>query len=347
MQPFLWGASTSAQQVEGQLHHNDWAQWPQSRSDRAALRQASGHWEHWPTDVQLARQLGHNAHRLSIEWSRVEPAAGDTSLAAWSQYRQRLATLRALGMTTIVTLHHFTNPLWLQRLGGWLRPGAAHAFANFTAEAVKQVGDLVDIWLTFHDPVLLTHLATTDQSRWPVTHQGWRVGPRMIRHLAAAHRAAYHTIHREHPQALVGVSMNYRTPSPLLSQWQRLTKQTQDFLGLHLLEQESLTTTLTHIPHRGTEIFITEDGLATDDDEQRARYLRERLRQIEQVQATGIPIRGYIYRSLLDGFEWIDGFNPRYGLINVDFTTLARTPRPSAYVYQAIIKQAQPAYLRQ
>lgn len=342
MQPFIWGAATSAQQVEGQLHHNDWAEWAQSRSDRAAIRQASGHWEQWLSDVQLAQQLGHNAHRLSLEWSRLEPAEGDVSSAAWSQYRQRLSAVRDLGMASFVTLHHFTNPLWFQRAGGWAHQGAVSAFTRYMTEVVKQVGDLVDVWLTFHDPVLLTLMATSDHVGWPVGPRGWRIGPRMIRHLAAAHRAAYRTIHQHYPTAPVGVSMNYGHRSPLLQQWQRATGATHDFLGLHLGENETVTTTLQHVSQRGVPIFITEDGFATDNDALRANYLRQRLREIEQAQATGVPIHGYIYRSLLDGFEWTEGFKSRYGLIAVDFNTLKRTPRPSAYVYQAIINLAQP-----
>ena len=78
-------------------------------------------------------------------------------------------------------------------------------------------------------------------------------------------------------------------------------------------------------------LLVTENGIGTTDDEQRMRYVREALEGVLDVIADGIDVRGYTYWSLLDNFEWAFGYGPQFGLVEVDRTTFARTPKPSAH----------------
>jgi beta-glucosidase len=75
--------------------------------------------------------------------------------------------------------------------------------------------------------------------------------------------------------------------------------------------------------------LITENGIATDDDEQRVTYTEGALRGLAEAIADGVDVRGYLHWSLLDNFEWFSGYGPKFGLVAVDRETFVRTPKPS------------------
>ncbi|HXJ70680.1 MAG TPA: family 1 glycosylhydrolase, partial [Verrucomicrobiae bacterium] len=119
---FLWGAATSAHQVEGGNTANDWWRFEHCKGAIRGERcsgDATRHWQLFDEDFARAAADGHNAHRLSFEWSRLEPARGQFDPGAVAHYHDVLASLRRHGLTPIVTLHHFTNPLWVADAGGW------------------------------------------------------------------------------------------------------------------------------------------------------------------------------------------------------------------------------------
>jgi beta-glucosidase len=86
-------------------------------------------------------------------------------------------------------------------------------------------------------------------------------------------------------------------------------------------------------------IYITESGVATADDERRIEYIRHSLDGVLRCLAAGLDIRGYIHWSLLDNFEWIYGYRPKFGLIAVDRQTQQRTVKPSAHFLGEIARQ--------
>jgi beta-glucosidase len=90
----------------------------------------------------------------------------------------------------------------------------------------------------------------------------------------------------------------------------------------------------------GVPVYVTENGLADRKDVRRADFIRDHLRAVERAQEEGVDVRGYLHWSLLDNFEWDLGFAPRFGLVEVDYKTMERKVRPSAYVYKAIIDSA-------
>ena len=85
-------------------------------------------------------------------------------------------------------------------------------------------------------------------------------------------------------------------------------------------------------------VYITENGLADAQDKLRAKFIIAHLRWIHKAIQEGVDIRGYFHWSLLDNFEWADGFLPKFGLFEVDYKTLERIPRKSAEIYSAICK---------
>jgi beta-glucosidase len=88
----------------------------------------------------------------------------------------------------------------------------------------------------------------------------------------------------------------------------------------------------------GRPILVTEHGLCTDDDTQRARFIPAALGHLLDLMATGVPVQGYVHWTLLDNYEWIFGYKPHFGLCAVDRQTFKRTPKPSASVLAAIAR---------
>ena len=110
---FLWGTATAAHQVEGGNAHNDWARFERlpgtiAHGDTSGV--TAGHWDKIPDDIALMRELGANAYRFSVEWSRLEPTEGVWDESAWAHYADELTQLRAAGQEPVVTLLHFTLP---------------------------------------------------------------------------------------------------------------------------------------------------------------------------------------------------------------------------------------------
>ena len=210
---FLWGTATASHQVEGDNRLNDWWDWEQ-QPGRIAEGHRSGKacdwWGgRWQEDLDRAAADGQNAHRLSIEWSRLEPEPGRWDAAAFEAYRSILHGARARGLAPILTLHHFTNPAWLGEVGGWLDPATPARFASYVRKAVEALQDLVDTWITINEPAVFAYAAYS-AGAFPPGERNLGRGLQVMRNLILAHAMAYHTIHEIQPQAQVGLSHNYR-----------------------------------------------------------------------------------------------------------------------------------------
>lgn len=160
---FLWGAATSSFQVEGGIENMDWAQ--AAREGKVPLiGKACDHYHRFEQDFDIAKSLGHNAHRLSIEWARIEPEEGKFDEKEIEHYRQVLRALRDRNMTPFITLWHFTLPLWFSESGGFeSRKDAPQIFARYCTYVVEQLGDLCTHYSTINEPL-------------PYVSNGWRRG---------------------------------------------------------------------------------------------------------------------------------------------------------------------------
>ncbi len=210
---FLWGTATASHQVEGNNTGNDMWQWEQLpghvlNGDRSGL--ACDWWGgRWREDFDRAANSGQNAHRLSVEWSRIEPRPGVWDDAALAHYREMLRGLRQRGLRPMVTLHHFTNPLWLLEQGGWQSEQVVGRFDHFTRKVVGALGDLVDLWCTINEPNVYAYSAY-GEGAWPPGRRDVRATFRVMRNMLQAHAAAYHAIHELQPSAQVGIAQHVR-----------------------------------------------------------------------------------------------------------------------------------------
>jgi len=148
---FYWGAATASYQVEGFNENNDWAKAAKEGRVPPAGRLAD-HYHRYEEDFDIAKDLGHNAHRFSIEWGRIEPQEGVFDQEEIEHYRKVLKALHKRKITPFVTLWHFTLPLWFSESGGFERKDAPEVFARYCAFVAKELGDQCDHFSTMNEP---------------------------------------------------------------------------------------------------------------------------------------------------------------------------------------------------
>ncbi|WP_328315480.1 glycoside hydrolase family 1 protein [Streptomyces sp. NBC_00388] len=158
---FLWGASTAAHQIEGGNTNSDW--WEFEHSQNPIVKEPSGDacdsYHRWREDMDLLAELGFTDYRFSIEWARIEPSPGEFSRSAIAHYRRMVEGARERGLRPMVTLHHFTNPLWFAQRGGWAAAGSDELFARFlTAAAPIYATDVAHV-CTINEPNIVTVMA--------------------------------------------------------------------------------------------------------------------------------------------------------------------------------------------
>lgn len=191
---FFWGAATSSYQVEGNNLNSDWWEWEK----RVGLKEVSGeacrHYELYKEDFNLAKSLSHNAHRLSIEWSRIEPRQGLFLDKEIQHYRDVIVYLRGQNIEPIVTLHHFTNPLWFANLGGWESKSASRHFLNYVEKIVSSLSDLVRFWVTINEPMVYVYHAYL-LGVWPPQKRSFLSASRVTDNLIRSHVSAFNLIH--------------------------------------------------------------------------------------------------------------------------------------------------------
>lgn len=208
---FLWGTATSAYQVEGHNTNNDWWHWEQQKGtilEGHKSAAASNWWENAEVDFDTAAEMGTNAHRLSLEWSRIEPEPSVFDSNALERYRQLLEALHERGIEPMVTLHHFSNPLWLVEKGDFTSDLVVDYFRRYVARVVEALGDLVPKWITVNEPVNYVFNRYLEGAFPAPREKGWPAASRALRHLLRCHAAAYDTVKTTYPDALVGVAKN-------------------------------------------------------------------------------------------------------------------------------------------
>ena len=153
---FIWGAATAGHQVEGNNINSDC--WLLENIKPSAFVEPSGDaansFELWRTDLELAKNLGLNAYRFSLEWARIEPEPGVFSNAMLDHYKAIIEGAHAMGLKPFVTFNHFTTPIWFAARGGWMNDEAPQLFARFCDKAVRHLGAGIDHATTLNEPNL-------------------------------------------------------------------------------------------------------------------------------------------------------------------------------------------------
>lgn len=392
---FIWGTATAAHQVEGGNRGSD--MWFMEYAPDSLFKEPSGdacdQYHRYREDIALLAGLGFQAYRFSIEWARIEPEEGVFSQAAINHYRRVAATCLEFGITPIVTFHHFTNPLWLTKDGGWENPASVDRFARYCEFAGRGLGDLIGWACTINEaniPILLTAVRENLEKDKPWPPQQWPAlaaacggtpakfapylhcnGHVASPNLITAHRKAYDVLKGQGHGYPVGITLalQHFEAKPGGEAIRDLADQIvngqfleaargDDFVGVQTYTRilfdangpmmappgakltqmgyeyypESLEGTIRSAARiSGCPILVTENGIGTEDDSDRLDYTRRALEGVLRCIGDGIDVRGYLHWSAFDNFEWLLGYEPKFGLIACDRATQARTPKPSAY----------------
>ena len=379
---FLFGAASSSHQVEGNNTNNDW--WHEEQAGKLPKSgEATDHYHRYAEDFDLAKQIGLNAMRISIEWSRIEPESGHYNMDEVQHNRNVLNQMKTQGLTRMVTLHHFTLPLWLYKAGGFGNNNSIIAFAKYAKFIAEQLGDEIDLWNTINEPEVYTYMSAL-RGVWPPFSRNPLRAYIVFNNMAKAHNAAYFAIKTVKPNAQIGMAKNnvyneaFRPKSWLdqtavqLNDWfgnhwfLNKIKENLDFIGLNYYFYHSLSVSWTGISQKNLEgpksdmgwrtypkgifhllidlaekykkaLYITENGIANARDDMRQDFIRQHLYWVSKAIEQGADVRGYFYWSLTDTHEWQDGFNPKFGLVEIDFEhDKKRTIRPSAEVFKEL-----------
>ena len=458
---FRFGVATAATQIEDHDTNTDWYAFTRPMADgglgagAAFVGDAVDGYTLALDDIKLLQALHVDSYRFSIEWARVEPTRGVFDEAALAHYDDVINALVAAGIKPLITLHHFSNPVWVadprdldckngptdanlcglgHPIGG---PLVIAEMAKFAGMIAARYGDRVDEWGTLNEPVNYL-LAAYGVAQFPPGH-GYALSDfpsfiNVVRDYLEAHARMYAAIKTadtvdadgDGVAASVGLSLSVSyfeaasgnapstdpadlaardrlvyvyhhlvpdslldgtfdsqlsgTPDEQHGNW----KGTLDWLGVQYYSRTGVTGTpgvfpvvnLTPcfkpldlgaclppkdpsfcVPQMGYEFWapglydvladfgtryqslplvVTEAGIATAVGERRSENIVRILEQIDRARKAGFDVRGYYHWSLMDNFEWAEGFAPKFGLYSVDLNSYARTPTAGADTYAAI-----------
>jgi beta-glucosidase len=403
---FLWGTATAAHQVEGNNTNADF--WVLEHTPGTPIVEPSGdacnHYHLYRQDIKMLAELGFTSYRFSTEWARIEPEDGMFSYAALEHYRDMLRVCYDYNLTPMVTLHHFTSPRWLMKLGGWTGQETPARFARYCEFVMKHLGSLIPYVCTLNEvnlPDLLETLGPREnQNAVPVgigdrpAATSWTEraalqfgltdvkdfhafpytylpGGNFVETALEAHRQARTMIRNVSPKTKIGFTLALADLQALPGGEGQLAKleqrlflqylpmlQDDDFFGLQnytrtLVGPEGVAAPPENAPrtqmgyeyypealagvirstarHLNIPIFITENGVAVDDDKRRVEFIQRALKGVHACLADGLQIGGYYYWSAFDNYEWIMGYRMAFGLIAVNRKTQERTVKESAH----------------
>ncbi len=423
---FFIGAATAAHQVEGNNANSDY--WAQELLPHTSFAEPSGiacdHYNRYEEDIRLLADAGLNAYRFSVEWARIEPEEGRFDEQEIEHYRRVIACCRAHSVEPIVTLMHFTSPVWLIRKGGWEAESTIEDFRRYAAYVTEKLGAELNYICTINEANMGLQLAAIAKrfqlmARQAAEKAGNAEGTVQVgmnfekmmenmkfaaaenarvfgtpqpqifvssrtaegdRLVFRAHQAAKEAIKSLYPNIKVGITLSMHDLQALPggerfagAAWDEEFLhylpyiEGDDFLGvqnytrtqygpegqlpcpegaeLTQMDYEFYPEALEHVIRKVHEDFkgdliVTENGVAVPDDSRRVEFIRRAIAGVENCVKDGIPVKGYMYWSLMDNFEWQKGFSMTFGLIAVDRTTLERTPKGSLSFLGTYAKEA-------
>ena len=417
---FAWGTATAAHQVEGNNTNNNWYDWEHQldennqprihNGDKSIL--AADHWNRYPDDIKLMKDLGVNHYRFSIEWSKIEPQNGDYNVESIQHYRDLCDSLIKNNITPVVTLHHFTHPTWFEKLGAFEKKENIDHFIEYSEYAFNNLKDLVPIWCTINEPSVFVSQGYFN-GIFPPGKKDPVLAATVLENLLFAHTKTYKHLKSLNggDNAQIGLVKNIFQFDPL-RRWHILdwafskvlnnvfTHSTldyfkkgystfslpgmvkkhienndavgaMDFIGLnyysrmHVKGQANLTEpfvfekrakdiqtdmdyalypegfyeALHTISTLKKPIYVTENGVADQGNNIREIFIKRYLYALHKGLQDGLDIRGYFYWTLMDNFEWSEGYKMKFGLYEVNFETQERTLRESSNLFAKMVKK--------
>ena len=417
---FAWGTATAAHQVEGNNTNNNWYDWEQQldennqprihNGDKSIL--AADHWNRYPDDIKLMKDIGVNHYRFSIEWSKIEPDNGNFNVEAIQHYRDLCDSLIKNDITPVVTLHHFTHPIWFEKLGAFEKRENIDHFIEYSEYAFDNLKDLVPIWCTINEPsvfvsqgyfngifppgkkdpvlaatvlenLLYAHTETYKHlksliggnkaqiglvknifqfdplRRWHILDWAFsKVLNNVFTHSTLDYFKKGHAIfslpgmvkkHMENNEAIGAmdfIGLNYYSRMHVKGQasitepfiFEKRTQDIQTDMD-YALYPEGFYKALHTISTLKKPIYVTENGVADQGNNIREIFIKRYLYALNKAVLDGLDIRGYFYWTLMDNFEWAEGYKMKFGLYKVNFKTQERTLRESSNLFVNMVQK--------
>ncbi len=369
----LWGSAISSYQAEGDNFNSDWWLFDNGKSSKASY-----FWYKWREDIKLLKELGHNAFRFSIEWSRIFKTEKEIDYKSLDIYKEIVNELLNHNIEPIITIWHFTNPIWFYKKGGWLNKENINYFLDYV-QLIGKHFDNVKYIIILNEPNVYAFKSYLEGT-WPPQEKNLIKAFKVLNNLKSAYLQAYKIL--KNSKRLLSVSQNliifkpykYYNPLNVISSlidnkffnfyFLDRIKQFMDFVGINYYTRVFVKLFSNFVYKENAEknclgwevypkglyevcrvvykkykkpIMITENGICTDNDFQRIKFIKEHIYYLKKAVKEGIKILGYVYWSFLDNYEWAEGFGPRFGLVEVDYQTGDRKVRKSAYFYKEII----------
>jgi beta-glucosidase len=349
-----------------------------------------------------------------VEWSRIQPTPDTWDEDALERYRNILRGMRDRGLTPLVTLHHFTDPIWLAESGNWETEAVVPLFEKFVRKTVSALKEYCTLWFTLNEPnayALNGYVGGGLSGNWPPGKNSLKLAVQVQANQIRGHVAAYRAIHQIQPEARVGLALNYRsliphhTWSPLdrlltknarrmlneifpmvlangmvrsalgtiripeakgLLDYYGFNYYTKNLITFDLRQRDTMFSNYSHskdaeLSDKGflanepdgmfeglkwivqtfpnVPILVSENGFPDAEDRIRPRYIAQHIHQMWRAVNFNWPIKGYFHWTLVDNFEWDQGWTLRFGLWALDANTQKRTKRRSAELYAEICKE--------
>ena len=394
---FSWGVATASHQIEGN-NNNNWSDFEKSTAiEESGI--SCDHWNRWKEDFELIEKLGVSTYRFSIEWSRIQPEKDSWNDEALQQYSDMIDDLMNRNIRPMITLHHFSHPIWFENIGGFYNRENIELWVDYSKKIFSHFSDKVLDWCTVNEPEVFSIMGY-HMKMFPPGKGSVLKTIRVMKNMIYAHGEVYRELKIINPNPRIGIAKNVTLFDPL-RRWNLLhwitaialnyiwngaiisalrkgrmfgssiksAKNSYDFVGLnyytHVLSSPFLPqTTEIDFPKRPHEIMtqfgypmyaeglqrsvdllsklntpieITENGVADSDDELRPLHLKRHIWCVSELLKKGYDIRSYYHWSLMDNFEWAEGYELRFGLYHVDYDTQERTLRKSGKDYRDII----------
>ncbi|DBB01829.1 hypothetical protein WJX77_006999 [Trebouxia sp. C0004] len=372
---------------DGTMVHSSWNRLGKSvvmNNERIGV--SSDFWNNYAQDIRLAKELGSNAFRLSIEWSRIMPAQGQIDQKAIERYHQMFDCIDKHNMEANVTLHWFVHPRWFDELGGWINSGNVRYYVEWAELAFKHFGKRAKLWATFNEPGVHAMCAYIAGNHPPGKLMHFRDAGLVLLHMLRAHAAAYRAIKKmpggkdvlvglvhnvfwtepkgtgilyAHVRAACragnrvwgnetvmkylqeGVFHHWLPPCRHLHwedpmgkpgcDWFGINHYARGIVGLNLqpssrgprgvtemgypMYPPSLYRAISYGSKLGVPMYITENGTPlTEDTSERSEWISGYLGQVQKAVKDGYDVRGFMYWTLVDNFEWAFAYELKFGL---------------------------------
>jgi beta-glucosidase len=337
-------------------------------------------WHRYSEDLDLVAEFGLNSFRFSVEWARIEPAPGEFSRAALDHYARVIAACHSRDIVPIVTLHHFTLPQWVADQGGFLAPDVARWMGRYAEKVAGALGDGIGVGCTINEPNIVALMSYLFGVFPPKQRAGWETFCKVNDVMRDAHTQMRDALAAGPGSYPVGLTLSMSEYLAVDGGEERMTSwvremedkyleaaRLDDFIGVQSYSKTVISPTgqvppqpgeevtdmgyafwphcVEHTVRRAAEIaavpiIVTENGIATGNDQRRIDYLMSAMQGLHRAMSDGIDVRGYCQWSLLDNFEWVLGYSQRFGIVSVDRETFTRTPKPSARWFGDVAKRS-------